>query len=184
MGGLNSDVERDRPALRAGLHLENEVRSLLDHWYGDVAARASEPWMLRLRSGSANSGYGTERVLYAYISGEEYAGDVHDWDKETSHRYPTAAKLNYLQVASWRPDESIELCLYGERSVYRGGTRYKLIHAKSGGPLAMIRLHQAQRIKDSRAALHVEVVDCPGPSPRLVAEVRSGRLAEKAVPNN
>ncbi|MBW3599661.1 MAG: hypothetical protein KY475_20620, partial [Planctomycetes bacterium] len=159
--------------LKAGRHLDDEVRSLLDKWYGDVAARAGKPWTLRLRSGSAAPRYGVERLLYVETGAASFTGAVHNWTAASRHIYANGAQGGVLKVA-WSPDQPIEMYLYGERSyVYRGGRRYELMHVRSSGPLAMIRLHYARVIAGKLATLVIEIEECPGPSPSLVKKVRT-----------
>jgi len=124
---------------------------------------------VELVSGHSPPGYGPYRTVDVHVADsytavdDELTGDT--WNSETDHVYPADRQISF----PWQPGQKIEVIVYGQRSIYAGGSRWALIRKSYSGPVALWAMAQ-DRLLISGAGerqhwLRFTVKDCPGPPP-------------------
>jgi hypothetical protein len=174
---------------------DETVQKVLKGWY--KAAQTGGPWTLQLVRGYAARGanLGTTRVVTLAAAQHASAGTAtHNWspvaaedqEHETNHDYLKDDAHGRLSF-DWRPGESIELIVEGERGLFNRGVllaRPNLIDRLFDGPLAIWSLDQPGRVvsDDGNVALQFRIENCPGPPRDWNAEAAAGKkLKEEAL---
>ena len=121
----------------------------------------------RLLKGTSPGGSGGFRTVDVHVDGSQFALDDettgHTWPDETTHSY--AANTPPITV-SWRPGQTFQIKVCGERQSLRGGLRPTYINQTFTGPIAVWRLAQSGTIATGEHSLTLKVTTCPGPPPR------------------
>ncbi len=128
-----------------------------------------------LKSGKSPAGSGTYRTVDIHIAGSYLPLDDEngsDWKVETAHTYDPPLAITF----SWRPDQSIQFKVFGERQTLRVGIRPAYIDQKWFGPVALWELARDGQIKTGNHTIALEVKGLPGPPPSLPETVRAKEL--------
>ncbi len=124
-------------------------------------------------TGTSPAKSGLFRSFDVHIDGSQLALDDettgHTWTDETSFSYPEDTPPI---TAPWRPGQTLQIKVYGERLSLRGGLRPTYINQTFTGPIAIWRLAQAGTISMGEHSLTLKVTHCPGPPPP-VAEIQT-----------
>lgn len=117
-------------------------------------------------TGTSPAKSGGFRMFDVHIDGSQLALDDettgHTWTDETSASYPEDTTPI---TAPWRPGQTLQIKVYGERQTARGGLRPAYINQTFGGPIAVWRLAQAGKIETGEHSMTLKVTACPGPPP-------------------
>ena len=134
---------------------------MLREWFDRFPQHKSIKARLVPRSGSAPPGWGTTRQIV--VAGVE--GELHAWGSETAHTYP--AGMGEIEF-DWEPGSAIDVALWGERRVVKGGRRAHLLGREFRGPFSLWRLMQRGGVAEDGFELTFDIEGCPGP-PRVVS---------------
>jgi hypothetical protein len=176
-----SDLKFDDLSHRLEGEEDPQVRDLLKKWLGQCSG--TETYTLRLLSGTAPPGLGTNRNLEVEADSTGETGD-HAWSSATAHTYLRGVRQFKVEFR-WRPDTSIQLTFEGEWKIVRAGARRNLIDGVDGlfdGPLALWKLHDEGKITADGVTLNLEIENCPGPTPTRLRQ--STKPPRKPIPGD